>query len=598
MLRRTIGYQPVNSIPVKVALLDEPAAGPSPFLSGSSNVRADIGLVDIMSAVEETAYIWDIGSDRIDWESNAIHVLGVKSLEAISSGANFQQLIAAEHLSRRSQAIATQHSVTGKAIPYRIQYRFLPQGTRRDFSIWLEDHGSWWAGENGIAVRARGVIRVINERYKEEQRLLHRSDHDELTGQLNRIRLTEALDSTMNHAKKAGQQAAFLVASVNNMTVINEAFGFDVGDEIIATIGHVLKDKLRTGDTLGRYSSNKFGIILNDCSPGAVRIAAERFMKAIRDTPMRTSACQLSATISIGGVYVPAQATTVHEAASAALSALDSARMKRHDCFHAFEPNPARESNRRRNIMIADDVITALDEGRMLLALQPIVSTTTRLPVLYECLLRMEQPDGRIVSAGEFIEVAEQLGLSRLIDRRTLEMSVAFAKTHPYVHLSLNVSSLTCSDHEWMTALHKLTGGQRQITERLTIEITETTAIDDLDQSIAFVDTLKELGCRVAIDDFGAGYTSFKNLKHLAVDMVKIDGAFVKNLSADKTDAIFITTMAQLARSFGMTTVAEWVGDEATAQLLADAGIDYLQGFYFGKPLMANDKNGPFALAS
>ena len=389
----------MNSIPVKVALLDEPAAGPSPFLSGSSNVRADIGLVDIMSAVEETAYIWDIGSDRIDWESNAIHVLGVKSLEAISSGANFQQLIAAEHLSRRSQAIATQHSVTGKAIPYRIQYRFLPQGTRRDFSIWLEDHGSWWAGENGIAVRARGVIRVINERYKEEQRLLHRSDHDELTGQLNRIRLTEALDSTMNHAKKAGQQAAFLVASVNNMTVINEAFGFDVGDEIIATIGHVLKDKLRTGDTLGRYSSNKFGIILNDCSPGAVRIAAERFMKAIRDTPMRTSACQLSATISIGGVYVPAQATTVHEAASAALSALDSARMKRHDCFHAFEPNPARESNRRRNIMIADDVITALDEGRMLLALQPIVSTTTRLPVLYECLLRMEQPDGRIVSA-------------------------------------------------------------------------------------------------------------------------------------------------------------------------------------------------------
>ena len=177
-------------------------------------------------------------------------------------------------------------------------------------------------------------------------------------------------------------------------------------------------------------------------------------------------------------------------------------------------------------------------------------------------------------------------------------MSVAFAKAHPNVHLSVNVSSLTCSDHEWMAALHKLTGGQRQITERLTIEITETTAIDDMDQSIAFVDTLKELGCRVAIDDFGAGYTSFKNLKHLAVDMVKIDGAFVKNLSADKTDAIFINTMAQLARSFGMTTVAEWVGDEATAQLLADAGIDYMQGYYFGKPLMVSEQESPFARAS
>jgi EAL domain-containing protein (putative c-di-GMP-specific phosphodiesterase class I) len=143
-------------------------------------------------------------------------------------------------------------------------------------------------------------------------------------------------------------------------------------------------------------------------------------------------------------------------------------------------------------------------------------------------------------------------------------------------------------------ALHRLTGGLRQITERLTIEITETTAIDDMDQSIAFVDTLKEMGCRVAIDDFGAGYTSFKNLKHLAVDMVKIDGAFVKNLTADKTDAIFINTMVQLAQSFGMETVAEWVGDEATAQLLADSGIDYLQGYHFGMPLLATDLGSPF----
>ena len=550
-----------------------------------------------MSTVEETAYIWDIVSDSIDWESNAIQVLGVRTLDVISRGVDFQQLIAAEHLGRRTQAISAQHSVAGKAIPYRIQYRFQPQGARREFSIWLEDHGSWWADENGKAIRARGVIRVINDRYKEEQRLLHRSDHDELTGQLNRIRLNEALGVSMSEAKASGKPAAFLVASVNNMAVINEAFGFDVGDDIIASIGHILKEKLRAGDTLGRYSSNKFGVILNDCAPGAVRIAAERFMKAIRGTPIRTSACQLSATISIGGVHLPAQATTVHEAASAALSALDTARLKRHDCFQSFEPNPARESTRRRNITIADDVITALDEGRMLLALQPIVSTTTRKPVLYECLLRMEQPDGRIVTAGDFIEVAEQLGLSRLIDRRTLEMSVAFAKKHPDVHLSVNVSSLTCSDHEWMAALHKLTGGQRRITERLTIEITETAAIDDMDLSIAFVDTLKELGCRVAIDDFGAGYTSFKNLKHLAVDMVKIDGAFVKNLSADRTDAIFINTMAQLARSFGMTTVAEWVGDETTAQLLADAGIDYLQGFHFGKPLMVTEKDSPFAIA-
>jgi EAL domain-containing protein (putative c-di-GMP-specific phosphodiesterase class I) len=232
-------------------------------------------------------------------------------------------------------------------------------------------------------------------------------------------------------------------------------------------------------------------------------------------------------------------------------------------------------------------VISALDENRMQLALQPIVMTLTRRPALYECLLRMSKTDGSMVSAGEFIQMTEQLGLSRLIDRRTLELAVDLVKTHPELRLSLNVSGLTCNDHEWLVSLHRLTGGRRQLTERLTIEITETAAIDDLDQSIAFVDTLKELGCRVAIDDFGAGYTSFKNLKHLAVDMVKIDGAFVKNLSQDASDRVFIKTMVELASTFGMETVAEWVGDEATARILADTGITYMQGFHFGRPLLA-----------
>ena len=259
--------------------------------------------------------------------------------------------------------------------------------------------------------------------------------------------------------------------------------------------------------------------------------------------------------------------------------------MKRYDCFQAYEQSPARENARRRNITIADDVINALDENRMQLALQPIVSTRTREPVLYECLLRMTRPDGTVVSAGDFIEVAEQLGLSRLIDRRTLELSIAFAKLHPDVRLSLNVSSLTCCDHEWMATLHRLTGGRRQITERLTIEITETTAIDDIDQSIAFVDTLKELGCRVAIDDFGAGYTSFKNLKHLAVDMVKIDGAFVKNLSADNGRR---DLHQHDGRSRPLVRHGDGRGVGRRRDHCADAGRfrhHYLQGYHFGKPL-------------
>ena len=547
-----------------------------------------LDLVGIMSAIEETAYIWDLNSDRMEWESNAAQILGISDDEAITTGAKFQFLIAPEHLNRRSEAF--NDPLTGehvRGIPYRVQYRFLPAGRRSDKAIWIEDYGRWWPGANGRPVRARGVLRVINDRYWEEQRLLYRSDHDELTGQLNRIRLTEALSACLQNADKAGHSSAFLVAGVNNLAVINETFGFDVGDEVISAAARKIKDKLRGGDIVGRYSSNKFGIILNECGPGAMRIAAERFMKAVRDTTIKTSACQLTATLSIGGVVLPDQAHTVQQALNHALQALDRAKTKRFDCFMAYEASSGSETTRKRSINIADEVIEALDEHRMRLVLQPMIGAKSGKPEIYEALLRMQKPDGSLISAGEFIPVAEQLGLSRLIDRRTLELSVKLLKRHADLVLSVNVSGLTCSDHEWLVTLQRITGGRKDLTTRMIIEITETVAIEDLDQTINFVDTLKELGCRVAIDDFGAGYTSFKNLKLLNVDMVKIDGAFVKNLADDTSDQIFIKTMIDLANTFGMETVAEWVGDKETVDHLVKAGITYLQGFYYGLPFDA-----------
>jgi EAL domain-containing protein (putative c-di-GMP-specific phosphodiesterase class I) len=201
----------------------------------------------------------------------------------------------------------------------------------------------------------------------------------------------------------------------------------------------------------------------------------------------------------------------------------------------------------------------------------------------------MVRPDGTTVGAGEFIELAEQLGMSRLIDRRTLELAVSLLKQHGDLTLSLNVSSMTCADPEWIVALHRLTAGQSSLTKRLIVEITETSAIGDLDQTIAYVDTLREFGCRVAIDDFGAGYTSFRNLKQLNVDLVKLDGAFVRNLANDEADRVFVRMMAELSTAFGMETVAEWVTDAETAEIVARLGMTYMQGFYFSQPVEACD---------
>ena len=547
-------------------------------------VAEGLDLVGILSAVQETAYSWDLVSDRIDWESNAAAVLGTED-SLIATGGGYQALIAPEHVAHRNSAIQNAPPASGsRGVAYRLQYRLVPGGERTEQSIWIEDHGRWWPDAQGKPAHARGVIRVVSDRYFEEQRLLHRSDEDELTGQLNRLRLTEALSATMARAERSGKPLAFLMASVNNLDVINETFGFDIGDEVIGAVARQIKGKLRGGDTLGRYSSNKFGVILSDCGPGAMRIAAERFIRGVRDATIKTTACQLSATVSIGGLSIDTT-MALHDVIGNALQALDRAKIKRFDSFMAYEGDPGRATARRRNIKIADEVITALDEQRMLLVLQPIVSAKTGIAEHYECLLRMKRPDGTLVSAGEFMAVIEQLGLSRLVDRRTLELSVALAKRHPDLKLAVNVSGLTAGDHDWIVALHRLTGGKRTITNRLTIEITETAAINDVDQIVVFVDTLREIGCRVAIDDFGAGYTSFKNLKILNVDMVKIDGAFVKDLAKDQSGEVFIRTMIEIAQTFGMETVAEWVGDQASADFLTKAGITYLQGFHYGQPM-------------
>ena len=535
----------------------------------------------------EAAYVWQHNPDHFSWEANAAEVFGIRSMNSMASRYNFELLIAPEHVLRRQQVFSTSYGEDlGKGVPYNIRYRFAPAGPRSRKCIWVEEEGRWWADASGAPVHARGRIRVIQtcDRATEEQGNFS-SDYDELTGQLNRIRLTSALGAVIRRAEHSGKSSAFLIAAVSNLSIINDTFGFDVGDEVIASVAKVMSQKLRGGDSIGRYSSNKFGIVMNDCSPSAMRIAAERLIRAVSETTFKNISCPISATLAVGGVMIPDHAASVNDALSRSLEALNAARSRRLSSFVAHKPNVEKETLRQRNIFVAEEIRHALDEERMHLMLQPVVASDTRKPAFYECLIRMTKPDGALVSAGEFKEIAEQLGVSKQIDRRTVALAADILKSDPDIHLSLNVSGHTCADHDWLLDLYALLGNKRDLVSRLIVEITETAAINDLDQSIIFVDTLKEMGCRVAIDDFGAGYTSFKNLKHLPVDIVKIDGAFVRNLATDASDRLFLRTMVELARNFNMETVAEWVIDEDTAQIAAQTGVDYLQGFHLGRPV-------------
>ena len=194
----------------------------------------------------------------------------------------------------------------------------------------------------------------------------------------------------------------------------------------------------------------------------------------------------------------------------------------------------------------------------------------------------MKQEDGQVLLAPDIVPVAEKLGLIRLVDHRILELVVAELLAAPNVRLSLNVSPGTAADPDWWSSIESLLRTHPEVAQRLIVEITETVAIQDLDDARGFVSRLKNFGCRIAIDDFGAGYTSFRNLRKLGVDIVKIDGAFVQNLAHSGDDRAFVQTLLDLARRLGIETVAEWVQDEESARLLSSWGCDYIQGRLIG----------------
>jgi diguanylate cyclase (GGDEF)-like protein len=542
------------------------------------------------------AYVWDMRSDRMTWQANAQRVLGLDARQSTETGAAYHLNVASSHAGRRFDCIRTAALADkGEGAPYRLEYPIQPGRRRGGGLLWVEEKGRAFAAKDGQPLVARGFVHVIDERRREEERLRYLSERDELTGVLNLSRLTESIGNAMTELALNKRPFAFLMVAINNLGLVNETFGFETGNELIRATARRLASEVREGDAIGRFAANKFGVLVHDCDADGLQAAAKRLSRVIRSTPIETPACRIASTVSIGAVQVPQHAGTVGDIIGFALDALEEAKSGREDRLINYTPNPKRASRRRRNFEMQDAIISALDDGRMRLALQPIVSTTTGETSFYECLLRMQRADGEVVSAGEFIPVAEQLGLSRLIDRRVLELSVGLLRRQKDLRLSFNVSGLTAGDHEWLIALDRLIGGDRALAARLIVEITETAAIQDINESVAFVDTVKELGCRVAIDDFGAGYTSFHNLKHLGADMVKIDGTFIKSLATDPADRVFVEALVHLAKSFKMETVAEWVGDQRSVDILSEIGVTYLQGFHFGEPnlVMHDAGNAP-----
>jgi diguanylate cyclase (GGDEF)-like protein len=394
--------------------------------------------------------------------------------------------------------------------------------------------------------------------------------------------LIEILGTTLDEAVRFRSSCGFLLVSIDHLGRLNEGYGFDITEEVIAQVAGRIRARLRGKDYFGRFTGNKFGVVLTSCTPDELTVAAERLLTGVRDETMTTAAGPVAVTVTVGGVTAPRHARTVSEIVSRAQDALAAARAKRHGSFVAYRPNVERDALRKEALRATDEIVAALNDRRIALAFEPVVETASRKVSFYECLMRVYRADGTVAQAHEIIPVAERLGLVRMLDYRVLELVVAELAAAPALQASVNVSPASAVDPDWWAGLGALLRANKGAAERLIIEITETAAIQDVDDARGFVTRVKDHGCRIAIDDFGAGHTSFRNLRKLGVDIIKIDGAFVQNIVKSNDDRAFVHTLVDLSRRLGLKTVAEWVQDEESAQLLAGWGCDYLQGALIG----------------
>ncbi len=525
---------------------------------------------------------WIVPDDLIIWDG-AVDVLPYHhDLERLKRGQVFLNW-----LGHDARAAVT--AILESRSPRQSSFELDLEASSAMGSVWLTFVGTRLPDATGRTERITGVIRQTTERQREVQRLTYLAMRDELTGHLNRNSLRAELAEHIDRAKANESHCAFLVASIDRLAMINDGYGFDAGDEVVVAIGERLAHALRATDVIGRIAGNKFGVVISNCAEGEIANVAERLRSAVRSSVIDTRMGQVSATSSVGAVWLPTHASSSQEAMLRAEEALDRARSGGRDGFAVYQKSAQREMARVKLMSVADEVVAALKDNRLIFAYQPIIAANSRKAMHYECLLRMLRPDGTVATAGQFIPAAEQLGLVRLVDRHALEMTVAQLHAHKDVTLGVNVSGTTAADSSWLHSFIDYVRANKAVAPRMIVELTETAALHHFEENAQFVSQLRDLGCRVAIDDFGAGYTSFRNLQMLRVDMVKIDGTYVRDLSASPENQIFVRTLVDLARNFKLKTVAEWVGSDEDAALLESFGVDYFQGFHFGEPALSPD---------
>ncbi|MEK7711513.1 MAG: EAL domain-containing protein, partial [Pseudomonadota bacterium] len=447
------------------------------------------------------------------------------------------------------------------------------------------------------------MVSDIGERKALMENLRQLAEHDGLTGLYNRSYFQGEMERVVERVHRSEvANCALLYIDLDHFKYVNDTLGHAAGDKLLIEVARILTRRARKSDLVVRLGGDEFTVLMYDTKLEQVEKVADSFRRQLADFNFIYEGQSITIGCSIGVAVIEPSAQSPAEVMSRADLACHIAKRAGRNQVHLFVPDDAKDvANMSLDMGWSRRIREAVEHNRFALACQPIVNTRTRETKIYEVLIRMLDDNGGLIMPDGFLPTAERFGLSLDIDRwvitHAIETLAEQRATLPELCYAINLSAQTLNTLAICDLIQDKLHATGLDPAALIFEVTETAAISDLNAAAALLARLRALGCRTALDDFGSGMSSFAYLKELPVDIVKIDGRFVKHIATSAVDKAMVRAMNDIAHALGKETIAEFVEDEAAFQILIELGVDYGQGYHLGRPELAAPCNAIAAKA-
>lgn len=436
----------------------------------------------------------------------------------------------------------------------------------------------------------RGVGCDVTASVRQAETTAYHANHDALTGLVNRRHFENTVNDALNDLRLSRESHGLCFMDLDSFKIVNDTCGHQAGDELLRQLTQLFDSLVRKSDVLARLGGDEFGLLLYKCSvPEALKLA-NQIRHEVENFQFLWKENRFTIGVSVGLVVLDDRWESIDSVFNAADSACYIAKNEGRNRVVVYREGEGNVSNRKVATHWVEEINTALENDRLRIACQKILPLHDQPDGLrYEMLLRLELPDGELVSPRSFLPSAERYGLVSALDERAIDLTLDWLVANPSLlrsirHVSLNLSAGSFTAPEFSAKLIRRIKTSGVPAEKLCFELTETATIANLSKASAFMDELATIGCRFTIDDFGSGLSSFAYLRKLPVDFLKIDGLLIKDILDDATDYTMVKAISDISKSMGKRTVAECVESPRLLNAVRDIGIDFAQGFHLGEP--------------